>query len=249
MIISTSWDDGHQLDMRLGELLSKYNLTGTFYIAKDYLSERMSDDELRQLSQAHELGAHTLTHPVLTEIPLEDARQEIVQSKQWLEDVLGKPVTSFCYPKGAQNESLQKIAEQADYQMARGVSGYHLHPNNRFNMQTTIHIYPFPLRPLPGYPLWRGIRTRLQPLSNALPYLRDLHVPYTSLYSWESLATALLEKAAEQNSIWHLWGHSWEIEKFGMWDALESVLRTASSYQAQTLNNTQLATHIWGQNP
>ena len=32
--ITTSWDDGHQLDLRVAELLTKYRLHGTFYIPK-----------------------------------------------------------------------------------------------------------------------------------------------------------------------------------------------------------------------
>jgi peptidoglycan/xylan/chitin deacetylase (PgdA/CDA1 family) len=31
--VTTSWDDGHILDVKLSELLKKYNLKGTFYIA------------------------------------------------------------------------------------------------------------------------------------------------------------------------------------------------------------------------
>ena len=62
---------------------------------------------------------------------------------------------------------------------------------------------------------------------------------------WQSHS---LEKAVAEDSIWHLWGHSWEIEKFGMWDALENVLRVASTYQAEAMTNTQLSNHIWKTN-
>lgn len=30
--ITTSWDDGHPLDLRVAELLSEYHLQGTFYV-------------------------------------------------------------------------------------------------------------------------------------------------------------------------------------------------------------------------
>ena len=191
MIISTSWDDGHHLDLRVADLLTKYNLTGTFYIARDFLPERLSDEQLRELSGTHETGAHTITHPVLTDIPLTDAREEIIESRHWLQDVTGRDISSFCYPKGAQNTALQQITKEAGYQMARGVSGYNMNPTNRFNMETTIHIYPFPLRPLPDYPIWRGIGTRLQPLRLFLPHKSSLNVSWTSLRNWESLAIAL----------------------------------------------------------
>ncbi|MDQ7025047.1 MAG: polysaccharide deacetylase family protein, partial [Anaerolineae bacterium] len=90
--ITSSWDDGHVLDLRVADMLDRYGLTGTFYIARDFLDERMSDSQLQDLAQRHEVGAHTLTHPVLTEISLEQARDEIHGSKIWLEDVLGQEV-------------------------------------------------------------------------------------------------------------------------------------------------------------
>ena len=40
--ITTSWDDGHTLDLRLADLLDKYDLRGTFYVARDYLDERLA---------------------------------------------------------------------------------------------------------------------------------------------------------------------------------------------------------------
>ena len=68
MIITTSWDDGHVLDLRIATMLDRYNIKGTFYIAREYVDKRMTDEQLRDLSQRHELGAHTLNHPTLTEI-------------------------------------------------------------------------------------------------------------------------------------------------------------------------------------
>lgn len=45
-------------------------------------------------------GSHTHTHPILTEISLEDAEKEIVQSKNILEDKLGESAELFAYPLG-----------------------------------------------------------------------------------------------------------------------------------------------------
>ncbi len=46
----------------------------------------------------HQIGAHTRTHPVLTEIPAARAREEIAASKKALEDRFGFAVKHFCYP-------------------------------------------------------------------------------------------------------------------------------------------------------
>lgn len=34
LIITTSWDDGHPLDLKIAELLDKYGINGTFYSIK-----------------------------------------------------------------------------------------------------------------------------------------------------------------------------------------------------------------------
>jgi peptidoglycan-N-acetylglucosamine deacetylase len=231
IIVTTSWDDGHVLDLRVAELLDRYGLTGTFYIARDFLDERMSESQLRELAQRHELGAHTLTHPVLTDIPLTQAREEIHGSKVWLEDVLSHEVTSFCYPRGANNQDLQAIVAESGYRMARTVDKFAFAAgDNPFAVSTTLQIYPYPLRPLDNIAWWRGWRTRLQSVIEALPTIRMYRLNPMALFNWQLLAESLLQKTEAQNGIWHLWGHSWEIERYELWDALDNILQTVASY-------------------
>lgn len=47
-----------------------------------------------------QIGAHTVSHPILASIPLEQAREEISVSKSSLERLLGEKVTLFAYPNG-----------------------------------------------------------------------------------------------------------------------------------------------------
>lgn len=63
-------------------------------------------DEVIQLADgsAIEVGAHTATHPVLSALPVEAQREEIVQSKARLEEILNEEVTSFSYPYGTQTD-------------------------------------------------------------------------------------------------------------------------------------------------
>src|SRR5689334_11751921 len=76
--ITTSWDDGHQLDLRVAELLTKYRLHGTFYIPKAAENGTMKAAQVRELSRAFEIGAHTLHHVVLTSTTDQQAWQEII---------------------------------------------------------------------------------------------------------------------------------------------------------------------------
>lgn len=64
----------------------------------------MTKDEVVTLGAGGlvEIGAHTITHPVLATYSAEAARREIGESRRALEQLVGRPVTSFAYPFGGQ---------------------------------------------------------------------------------------------------------------------------------------------------
>lgn len=77
----------------------------------DYLA--MTREQVRALAAGGlvEVGAHTVTHPVLSALSPEAAAREIRQSKRDLEEVLSAPVTSFAYPYGSRGAySEQNVA-------------------------------------------------------------------------------------------------------------------------------------------
>jgi peptidoglycan/xylan/chitin deacetylase (PgdA/CDA1 family) len=57
-----------------------------------------------QVQEMHEhgveFGAHTVTHPILTAVSLDEARREVAESKRAIEDRLQMPVRHFAYPNG-----------------------------------------------------------------------------------------------------------------------------------------------------
>ncbi len=61
----------------------------------------MSDAQIRALRAAGmEVGAHSVTHPILARIPDADAKREIVESVLRLAEILGEPTRLFAYPNG-----------------------------------------------------------------------------------------------------------------------------------------------------
>jgi hypothetical protein len=61
----------------------------------------MSSDQVRALAAAGiEIGAHTVSHPILTALSEDEARREIVDARQQLSTLLSKPVALFAYPNG-----------------------------------------------------------------------------------------------------------------------------------------------------
>jgi peptidoglycan/xylan/chitin deacetylase (PgdA/CDA1 family) len=66
----------------------------------------LSLEEVASLAQGElvEVGAHTVTHPALSALPVAMQRDEIQRSKNRLEEILDRPVTSFAYPYGTQKD-------------------------------------------------------------------------------------------------------------------------------------------------
>lgn len=67
-----------------------------------------------------DIGAHTVTHPVLSQLPAAQQRDEIHQSKEILEALLAKPVPGFAYPNGKFSEETQAVVKAAGFLYACG---------------------------------------------------------------------------------------------------------------------------------
>jgi peptidoglycan/xylan/chitin deacetylase (PgdA/CDA1 family) len=59
------------------------------------------------------IGAHTLSHPVLSQAPPEVARREILESRDRLEQYLGQPVWALAYPFGHGDTVTQREMDMA----------------------------------------------------------------------------------------------------------------------------------------
>lgn len=83
----------------------------------------MDWDEVRLLAQdgLFTIGAHTVTHPILSRISREQAVHEIINGKQLLECKIGKYVDFFAYPNGGKkdiNNDIISIVKKAGYKAA-----------------------------------------------------------------------------------------------------------------------------------
>jgi peptidoglycan/xylan/chitin deacetylase (PgdA/CDA1 family) len=68
-----------------------------------------------------EFGAHTASHPILTRIPLNQAQDEILNSKKKIEQQIGAPVICFAYPNGGLADfspAIMQIISQAQIPIA-----------------------------------------------------------------------------------------------------------------------------------
>jgi len=93
-------------------------LSGTKYLSSDKRLEQveriaraaavdeacqpmMTSTQARELHRAGmQIGAHTVSHPILAGLDLDSARDEIAHSKIELEQLIGEEISSFAYPNG-----------------------------------------------------------------------------------------------------------------------------------------------------
>ena len=69
--------------------------------------------------EGFEIGGHTVSHPILTKLEDRIARDEIVQNKKMLENIIGKPLKLFAYPNGKIGKDFDErhmaMAKEAGY--------------------------------------------------------------------------------------------------------------------------------------
>jgi peptidoglycan/xylan/chitin deacetylase (PgdA/CDA1 family) len=65
----------------------------------------MTDSQVRTLAEAGmEIGAHTLTHPILRILEAEEALHEIRTGREMLQAITGREIRAFAYPNGRPGE-------------------------------------------------------------------------------------------------------------------------------------------------
>lgn len=95
----------------------------------------MSGDEIA-------FGSHSCSHRILTKLPMDEVRAELVGSQRLLRDRTKSYVPVFCYPNGNSNADIQTLVQECGYQAATGVrSGVEgRRPDNKFELRrVSIH--------------------------------------------------------------------------------------------------------------
>ena len=97
-------------------------------------------DQAREMSDAGiEMGAHTVSHPLLTCEDGTCVARELQESKQTLEQELGKIVRAFAYPNGDWNERIREQVSQAGYGCAFTTRpSWHARGDNRYTISRLL---------------------------------------------------------------------------------------------------------------
>lgn len=112
-------------------LCSKYGFTPVIFLLGDFNIQKnnwdsgeepshgiiMQAEQKQQLADAGwEIGAHTLSHPRLTQLKPQQAFEEIKNSKTSLEKGLHTEVISFAYPYGDYDNNTEALVQQAGFE-------------------------------------------------------------------------------------------------------------------------------------
>jgi peptidoglycan/xylan/chitin deacetylase (PgdA/CDA1 family) len=129
-----TFDDGYtDTLMTAAPLMRRYGFGATCYVVSgavgtynswdaEYLGERkplMGREQLDQwLAAGMEVGSHSLSHPRLRELPQDQAREEIAESRAALRNLLGVPIEHFAYPFGHFTAGIVELVRCAGYSSA-----------------------------------------------------------------------------------------------------------------------------------
>jgi|SRR5579871_768469 len=227
-IVSTSWDDGEYTDLRLAEMLRARGVAATFYVPITPYQGRkaLSHADLRNLAaEGFEIGAHTVSHRHLWNLSPEELAAEINPCRPILEDILGTEVRMFCYPRGRYDSNVIGALKQAGYWGARTVrmlaTGLEFEP---FEMPTTLQVSPQPkLSYLKN--MLRGKKVDVLPACLA---------NFGALGNWVTLGKRMFDSVMKHGGVWHIYGHSQEIEELGMWDEVREILDYVGGHKEVT---------------
>lgn len=133
--IVITFDDGYRDNLvNAYPILKKYRMRATIFLSTDYMGfsnrwnaadgvpqrQLLSWEEARVLANDPLLSfqPHTCAHPKMTIIPVNQVREELVRSKEAIEERLEGPCHHFSYPYGDFNEEVCDVVREVGFRTA-----------------------------------------------------------------------------------------------------------------------------------
>lgn len=123
--VALTFDDGFaNFYTRAAPILAEHSMSATVMLVaglcggKAIWNEQPEPDlltwsKINELQKAGiKFGAHSVDHPSLTSLSLDQARAQIVESKNIIEDRTGSTVDCFAYPYGEYSDALAEIVAE-----------------------------------------------------------------------------------------------------------------------------------------
>lgn len=133
-LVVLSFDDGYADNLEnAAPVLRRYGFHATCYVVAGAIGTYNTwDAEIvgvkkpmmdhaaiaRWIEAGHEIGSHTLSHPVLTNLDRASAAFEIRESRRQLQALTGAAIEHFCYPFGEHDDQAVELVREAGYESA-----------------------------------------------------------------------------------------------------------------------------------
>jgi peptidoglycan/xylan/chitin deacetylase (PgdA/CDA1 family) len=202
------------------ELLSKFGLKATFYVTRCNPERTvMGLSKIRELSTIFDVGGHSLNHTPLARLGRDGAWNEIRGCKDWLEDLVGRPAVSFCYPQGKYNRQVRNLVAKARFVGARTCQ-FNLNclPTDPFQVGVSTHAFSHSVK----------VQLRHALLQRNLMGLIGFVRINGMTTDWENHFRRALDYVEINGGVAHLYLHSWEIQQRNEWGKLTRVFRDAA---------------------
>ena len=209
--ITFSYDDGTVQDMRLIELMNKYNLKCTFNLNSELLSTpgilirnnkrinhyKIHKDDVKYVYEGHEIAVHTLTHPNLPKCEDKEVIRQVELDRQNLSEIAGYDIVGMAYPGGGINNDdrvADIIKKHTGIKYSRTITS-----NGCFDLQANLY--------------------RFDPTVWHLDFDRMM-----------SLGKEFIEMKTDTPKIFYIWGHSFEMDyDSDYWVKLEEFFKLISN--------------------
>jgi len=123
--VAITFDDGYRDNLTNAlPVLERFGLPFTVFVTPDFVRSGdrlyLNSSELRELASDSlvTIGAHGDTHTRLTDLDDYSLHEELGNTKAWLENVTGRPVTKMSYPHGAVDARVRAAVAKAGFTLA-----------------------------------------------------------------------------------------------------------------------------------
>lgn len=197
--LTLSYDDGNLADLKLMEILKRYNIKATFNLNSGMMqrefNNRFTKEEATNSYDTtfFEIASHGIHHANIENISGSELVKEYYEDKKNLEQMFSQPVLGGAYPYGNYNGELLELLK---------IMGM-----KYFRTTRSTYSFALPKNPLLLDPTIRHKDLRLNELVDAFVKAQPDHNPY----------------------LFYLWGHSFEFDFDNNWEVIETFAQKVSN--------------------
>ncbi len=210
--LTFSYDDAVTQDIRLIEILNKYNLKCTFNLNSGFLGSsntlirenvevghhKIKEEDIKHVYEGHEVAAHTITHPCVTRLTDWAVVNEVEQDRLRLSELVGYEIVGMAYPGGGGALYDERVANiiknKTGIKYARVTKG-----TENFDLQDNLYTFH--------------------------PTIHHHH-NWDKLYE---LGEKFINMTPDKPQIFYIWGHSYEFDICDDWDKFEEFCKFISN--------------------